>query len=113
MVTAVNSLPQEILSLLRHGKENAITGRELARVLGFPNDRFIRIQIRELIAQGKPIAASIGDPPGYYLASNLQEAQEYINDMRSRLINDAYRIRDFKRATQNIRQPEQLTMSLR
>jgi hypothetical protein len=107
------SLSDDILSILRYGKENAITGRELAKILGHKNDRFIREQIRQLIAAGHPIAASVGEPPGYYLANSLEEANEYISGLRSRLVQDAYRTRDFKIATKNIRQPGQLTMALR
>lgn len=106
------SLSNDILYLLKHGKENVITGRELAKILGHRNDRIIRESIRQLIAQDYPIASSVGEPHGYYLANSLQEANEYISGLRSRLIQDAYRIRDFKIATNNIRQPGQLPMFL-
>ncbi len=46
---------QKVLS--RHeGPERAITGKELASIFGRKDDRAIRLIIRELIAEGVPVA---------------------------------------------------------
>jgi biotin operon repressor len=87
-------------SLLRlHlGRVNAISGKELARILGEDDDRAIREEIRELIGQGIPIAASTQPPYGYYIVKTQEEAEQYMNQLKNRLINDALRRRDFKKA---------------
>jgi hypothetical protein len=80
------------------GKQNAITGAAIASSIGHRDDRVIREIIRELIAGGWPIAASVKGQQGYFLCETLLEAQEYQDSLKSRLIHDALRRRDFKRA---------------
>ncbi len=85
--------------LLRHeGKERAITGRELARLFGYKDDRQIRLVIRELISEGLPVASSTESPQGYFVVLTRQEAEEYAQSIKGRLIEDAIRRRDFRRA---------------
>ncbi len=80
--------------LLRHyGHEDAITGQKMADILGFKNDRIIRLVIRELIKEGLPIAAS---GKGYFITETWAERQAYLDDLKSRLIQDALRRRDYK-----------------
>lgn len=106
--SSINALKDDVRELLRYGKEEARTGKELAGVLGLRNDRNIRRAIRELIADGVPIASTVAFPYGYYIANTIEEANEYMKDLRSRLVNDAYRRRDFKLAARNILEPGQL-----
>ena len=75
-----------ISELLREGKENAIRGRELARRL--------RIDIREVTAQvererrqGRPICASQGEKPGYYMAATKAEMRQYCQSLKRRSDN--------------------------
>ena len=85
--------------LLRHeGKARAITGRELATMVDYQDDRRVRQVIRELITDGLPVASSTEAPAGYFLVATHQEAEEYAASIRSRLIEDALRRRDFRRA---------------
>jgi len=83
---------------LHRGKARAITGKELAQLLGEPDDRLIRREIRELIADGYPIASSTEKPYGYFMADTPEEAAQYLKQLKSRLVEDAYRRRDFKKA---------------
>ena len=101
------TLKSDVLSLLRYGKENARTGQSLARTLGFRDDRLVRLIIRALIADRVPIAAS---SHGYYIATSPEEATEYMKVLQSRLVNDAYRRRDFKLASRVILDPHQMTL---
>jgi len=96
---------QEILSLLRFGRENVITGKRLAEAMGQKNDRQIRMIIRDLIAEGHVIASTTEAPAGYFIASTREEVDRYLKDMKSRLVNDAYRRRDFKKAAYNLLNP--------
>jgi len=85
--------------LLKHqGHHRAITGRELAQMLGELNDRFIRLAIRKLITGGLPIASSNESPAGYFLVATWEEARHYADSIKGRLIEDAIRRRDFNRS---------------
>ena len=86
--------------LLRHeGKDRAVPGRELAAMVGHRDDRQVRLAIRELIADGLPVASSTEPPTaGYFVVASRQEAEQYALSIKSRLIEDAMRRRDFRRA---------------
>lgn len=72
-----------IYELLGTGRENARTGRELARALNC-GIREIAEQISQERRQGRPICATSGEHPGYYLAKDAQELEEYCNCLRKR-----------------------------
>jgi len=91
------SLKRELTEVIkRHqGRDRAITGMELAKRLNQRDDRRIRILIRELIEEDLPVA-SCGK--GYFIPNSYQEAREYADSLKGRLIEDALRRRDFRRA---------------
>ena len=66
------------------GKENARTGKDLARALGC-DPREISAGVERERRQGKPIIASC-DPeaPGYYLAGTAAELRQYCGRLRHR-----------------------------
>ena len=103
-------LKVEVRGLLRYGRGKARTGKELAKILGFSNDRLVRHAIRELIAEGLPIASSVSPPLGYFIASSLDEATDYMKNLKGRLVEDAYRRRDFKVAARGLLQPHQIAL---
>jgi len=106
----MKELKAEVRSLLRYGRGKARTGKDLAKVLGFKDDRVVRLAIRGLIAEGLPVASSVQPPYGFYIASSYQEAQEYMKVLHSRLVEDAYRRKDFKLASREILQPHQMAL---
>lgn len=72
-----------VFELLEVGAENARTGKQLCGLLN--------ISIRELTEiieserrEGKPICASMGIKPGYFLAANKAEMQTYCKCLNSR-----------------------------
>ena len=93
------NLKQELCRIiLNHvGHSMAITSRELSVITGYP-DRAIRLVIRDLIAEGMPIASSTEPPMGYFIASTWEEANHYADTVKGRLIEDAKRRRDFRRS---------------
>jgi predicted DNA-binding transcriptional regulator YafY len=106
----MNDLRVSILEKLGYGKETAVTASRLAQSLGIP-ERQLREEIRELITEGWAIASSVsGSRGGYFIANSAEEVEEYIQVTRSRLIQDATRIRDFKRAAKIIRKRHQLPL---
>ena len=66
------------------GKENARTGKDLARALNC-DIRDISAGVERERRQGQPIIASC-DPeqPGYYLAETAEELQQYCNRLHHR-----------------------------
>jgi hypothetical protein len=95
-------MAKSLLTILEahRGKRNAVKGADLARELGQRDDRLVRILIRELIAEGVPVASSVGDPQGFYLVATPGEAQEYMAVLEARIREDEARLRDFRRAAE-------------
>lgn len=79
------------------GRTKAISNSELAQEIGTHN-RHIQLLIRELIAEGIPIASACDKPHEYFIIENLEEAEKYATSLKNRLIEDALRRRDFRRA---------------
>src|SRR5574340_37548 len=95
---SVDTLKADIKAILsRHeGRDRAITGRELAQLLGFKDDRVIRATICEVIRDGLPVLSATEPPAGYFVASSRAEWQAYDAQLKSRIVNDALRKRDVK-----------------
>lgn len=114
MTLAKTDLHKELKRLLEshEGPEQAITARELARMFG-TSDRIIRLVIRELIrgdgdgANGLPVASSVENPPGYFIITSREQAEHYAASIKSRLVEDALRRRDFRRAADQYLMPSQ------
>ena len=100
----------QVFKQLQRGRYKAIPGNLLAKRLGYKNDRAIRIAIRGLIADGIPVASSVIPPVGFFIAETREEVRQYIANIKSRLVEDAYRRRDFLRAAKKIVQPEQMRL---
>lgn len=96
---ADTALKQQLRCILeRHeGRSMAITSQALAKITG-QHERLIRLVIRELIKEGLPVASSTEPPAGYFLVAAMKEAEEYADSVKSRLIEDAKRRRDFRHA---------------
>jgi len=109
-MTSNGELKTQVLESLRIGHGKALTGKLLATRLGFHTDRAIRMAIRELIKDGYPVAASVVPPLGFFIAETKDEVDSYAANIKSRLVEDAYRRRDFLRASLNIKQPEQMRL---
>lgn len=67
-----------IVDFLLTGRENAQTGRDLARVSGRPQ-RAISKAVERARRNGAPICASTDENPGYYLESDEQEVLRFID----------------------------------
>lgn len=110
-------LRAEVMKILErhHGKENAITGKSMAMALCMRDDRKIRVTIDELIGEGVAIAASVGDPAGFYIVGTEHEAFEYIRVLKGRRDEISHRLEAFKRAVgkTDMTVPEQGSMSLK
>ena len=93
------TLRDGILEHLKSGRENAITGRELANRLGERDTRNIRDEIAKLVHDGIPIASTMeGEPKGYFIIKNHEEAKRYMASETSRINHMAQRLRDFQSA---------------
>ena len=104
------TLKADVRSLLWYGKEKARTAGELATVLGFKEDRCVRLAIRDLIADGVPIISLVEPPYGYYIADNPEEVTEHLGELRHRALEVLGRYRDLKVASREILQPHQMAL---
>ncbi len=70
---------------LEHGADRAITGRELCKILAIDSRR-LRLEIERERRQGIPICANTcaESNPGYYLAANQAELDEYARKLWKR-----------------------------
>lgn len=72
--------------LLGTGAETAITGKDLAVILGLKDTRELTRHIERERKDGFPICASTNsDTPGYYLAESPAEFERYIHFLNRRL----------------------------
>ena len=65
-----------VYEVLAEGAENARTGREICRQLRM-NPRELTSTIEQERRAGYPICASTGTNPGYFLAADKEEMQQY------------------------------------
>ena len=65
-----------IFELLLEGEQNAIPAKQLCKMLDI-NSRILTQQIERERRAGKPIAAKCGENPGYFIAANRREMQDY------------------------------------
>ena len=72
-----------ITELLNTGKDNAIKASTLADALEVTT-RDISQAVEQERRHGCPICASTGKNPGYYLAANKEEMQEFCNSLKGR-----------------------------
>ena len=72
-----------IADILTEGAENARTGREICGLLDI-SPRELTAAIERERRAGKPICASTGSNPGYFLAANQEEMQRYCKSLLHR-----------------------------
>lgn len=75
-----------VLSLLRHGREAAVSSTEIMRRTGL-SERKIQQVIRSLrMRHGYPIGAAVESPMGYYIAVKQEELADMARALRSRAL---------------------------
>lgn len=72
-----------IYEILSEGAENARTGKEICKALNI-TARDLTLAIERERRAGKPICASTGSTPGYFLAANREEMQRFCNSLYHR-----------------------------
>ena len=72
-----------IHEILATGRENARTGRELANIFDC-SMRDITAQVERERREGLPICAAAGENPGYYLAADADELENYCKRLQKR-----------------------------
>jgi len=75
-----------VLSLLRYGREAAVSSTEIMRRTGL-SERKIQQVIRDLrMKHGYPIGAAVEEPFGYYIANKQEELADMARALRSRAL---------------------------
>jgi len=77
---------------LQKGRANAIKAKKLAKILGYStknNQVDLRTLIKECIeVDGDLIGAATGKPAGFFIISNSQELENYLDTLESRARKD-------------------------
>lgn len=77
---------RQVAAHLPVGASNAISGKELAAMLGYKSLRLLSRQIQRERLAGAPICAAVsGDSRGYYLTDEPTELRRYISALDRRL----------------------------
>lgn len=85
---------RQVAAHLPIGASNAISGKELAAILGYKTLRLLSRQIQLERLAGAPICAAVsGDKRGYYLTDEPAELRRYISALDRRL-REVRRTRD-------------------
>ena len=79
-------MKMKVQSVLRYGKENAISSNDLVELLGFGEKRNLQKQIERERAAGAVILSD-SQGGGYYLSNDPSELQCFIRTMRARAKN--------------------------
>ena len=74
-----------VSTFLFEGKENAQRANYLCKQLNL-TPRQLTLAIEAERRSGAPICATCGKNPGYYLAANKEEMQEYCKKLKNRAI---------------------------
>lgn len=73
------------LIVAHRGRSQAVTAREIARVVG-GDDRTVRDAVEHLRgSEGKPIMSASRHPAGYFVPATSEEVKESIAQIRSRI----------------------------
>lgn len=76
----------KLAEVLPVGRENALTARELAELVGLPSIRKVSKAIEQLRREGVPVCASCNPAkPGYFVADGPAELNLYIKSLRRRI----------------------------
>lgn len=77
---------RQVTAYLPIGASNAISGKELAAILGYKNLRLLSRQVQRERLVGAPICAAVsGDSKGYFLASSPAELAAYLRSLDRRI----------------------------
>ena len=88
---------QLILNLIRIGRENVISSREITRLTDIKEREIQRI-IEDLRIAGYPIAGAVRKPKGYFIPRNEREAAEYERHMEARIKSQCVALNCVKKA---------------
>lgn len=83
---------QALLAALGNGRPNAIGARRLAQILGYPtggNQVQLRTLIKECIENDNDlIGATTGRPAGFFIITNTNELEAYLDSLENRTRSD-------------------------
>lgn len=82
----------EIASVLKTGKDNAISGRVLCDMLGL-TPRELTLKVERERKAGAPICANTSGTPGYYIAADKEEMRDFCGRLKHR-INELEKTRE-------------------
>ena len=85
----------DILQYIPHGKENAITSKELGKLLGI-HERTAREEMKRLVRKGVPIMSS-SHGKGYWLTDDWDEVGAFLKEHENRIKTECLNTAELKR----------------
>lgn len=76
---------RQVAACLPVGASNAISGKELATLLGYGTVRKLSHEIELERRSGLPICAATGENKGYYMAASASELENYAKSLNRRI----------------------------
>ncbi|MCL5236337.1 MAG: hypothetical protein M1353_00620 [Nitrospirae bacterium] len=94
----LNEIERRIKSLIKKGRENAVSVKSLMAITGLSNVK-VRDTVRHLINEHNVLICSATTPPaGYYFPVSMEEKDSGTKQIESRIIELARRLRAMNRA---------------
>lgn len=85
----------DILQYIPHGKGNAITSRELGKLLGI-HERTAREEMKRLVRKGVPIMSS-SQGKGYWITDDWDEVGAFLKEHENRVKTERLNVAELKR----------------
>ncbi len=83
--TTSTNTRQVVADYLPIGVSNAVSGKELAALLGYRTVRKLSHEIELERRSGQPICAANGENKGYYMAASASELENYAKSLNRRI----------------------------
>lgn len=83
MTIAMKDYKTDILNHLPKGRQNAVTGKQIAYYIGDKGTRRLRLAINALIIEDHvPVCFSASEPQGYFIAATREECNDSLAVLR-------------------------------
>lgn len=99
----------ELMDLLNHGSENAVSLDFLSAMTGLSR-RTVRDELSKITCSGEEVVCTDAEGRGYYLAANIEEAERYRKYNRSYYLSGILKDRGIEKYLETKRNEQQICL---
>lgn len=99
----------ELMDLLNHGAENAVSLDFLSAMTGLSR-RTVRDELSKITCSGEEVVCTDAEGRGYYLAANIEEAERYRKYNRSYWLSGILKDRGIEKYLETKRNEQQICL---